>query len=184
MNIVKAQERDLKDKAKRLRKAGIVPGVVFGGALPESIPIQMDHRVAGKLLREKNEGSKLTLGIGEKTFTVQIKDFDQDLVTREVRHINFQVLEEGKKVRSVITVHLLNRELVNGITEQMLHEIPYTSLPEDMVDVITLDLAGMKPGMSFAVNELEEARSGKIVLDIDPEHLIYKIEERISPTES
>lgn len=41
MNTLKAERRDMKTKAKKLRREGFVTGNVFGKNMPESIPLQI-----------------------------------------------------------------------------------------------------------------------------------------------
>lgn len=52
-------------KAKQLRRLGFIPANVFGKSLPDPISIQLKENDARKLIRQKHEGSKLTLDVDE-----------------------------------------------------------------------------------------------------------------------
>ena len=59
MDIITVEKRSVLKKAKQLRRNGIIPSVIYGGSLPESLLVQIDKNAAKKLLRCKREGSKM-----------------------------------------------------------------------------------------------------------------------------
>lgn len=64
MDVISVQRRQDNVKAKHLRKAGFVPGVIFGSSLSESISIQMQESVARQLYRTTREGTKIFIELG------------------------------------------------------------------------------------------------------------------------
>ena len=52
MNTLTAEKRDLKTKAKKLRKEGYVIGNLFGRDIENSIPLKVDSREAAKFLKD------------------------------------------------------------------------------------------------------------------------------------
>lgn len=179
MEVITVQKRNPEMRAKKLRSSGFVPGVVFGGSLKESVSIQMDEGTAQKLVRTKREGSKLKLDLDGKTLSVQVKEKEQNVLKNEIVHISFQVLEEDQKVNSVIHIILKNADMITGSIERMLLEIPYASLPEDMIDTITVDLEGMKTGTAVTVADIPELQSDKIELQVDPESIIIRLSDKL-----
>ena len=171
----KVQKRDFNVKAKKMRRLGMVPGDVFGSFLPESISIQMEEVVARKLIRLKREGSKVMMNIDGKTILVQIKEKSLNPVNNEILHISFQALTEDEKVNSLIHIIIINDDKVAGILEKIHLEIPYASLPEDMIDTITIDADRMKVGTVLTVGEIPELKSDKIELQIDPESIVLRV---------
>ncbi|CCY11235.1 putative uncharacterized protein [Clostridium sp. CAG:81] len=116
-------------KAKQLRRLGFIPANVFGKSLPDPISIQLKENDARKLIRQKHEGSKLTLDVDGTRLLVQIKEKAIDSIKGEIQHISFQTLTADEKVNSVIHILLANDDKVSGQLEKMLMEIPYASLP-------------------------------------------------------
>lgn len=180
METINVQERDFNLKAKKMRRLGLVPGDVFGKSLPESISIQMGEPLARKIIRNNREGSKLLMNIGEKTILVQIKEKSLDSVKDEILHISFQALSEDEKVNSLIHIIITNDDKIGGILEKMQLEIPYASLPEDMIDTITIDVDGVKAGTVLTVGEIPELNNDKIELQIDPNSIVFRVNERKS----
>ena len=175
METINVQKRDFNVKAKKMRRLGMGPGDVFGGFLPESISIQMEEVVARKLIRLKREGSKVMMNIDGKTIPVQIKEKSLNPVNNEILHISFQALTEDEKVNSLIHIIIINDDKVAGILEKIHLEIPYASLPEDMIDTITIDADRMKVGTVLTVGEIPELKSDKIELQIDPESIVLRV---------
>ena len=178
METINVQKRDFNVKAKKMRRLGMVPGDVFGKSLPESISIQMGEPLARKLIKNNREGSKLLMNIGEKTIPVQIKEKSLDSVKDEILLISFQALTEDEKVNSLIHIIITNDDKIGGILEKMQLEIPYASLPEDMIDTITIDVDGMKAGTVLTVGEIPELKSEKIELRVDSESIVLRVSEK------
>lgn len=178
MEKLNVQKRDLSVKAKKVRRLGMVPGSVFGKSLSESIAIQMDETAARKLIRQKREGSKISLDIDGKLVWVQIKEKSMNLLNHEILHISFQALTEDEKVNSVIHIFLDNDEKLGSLLEKMMMEIPYAALPEDMIDTITIDTEGMKAGDILMVKDIPELMSDKIELQVNTDEMILRINER------
>ena len=178
MECISVQRRDVAVKPKKLRRAGVIPAVVFGKAVPESISIQLDEKTARQLIRTKREGSKLELDIEGERIPVQIKEKRLNLLNHEIEHMSFQTLTRGEKVDSVIHIILANDDKISGTLERMLLEIPYASLPRDMIDTITVDLDGIKAGTIITVQDIPELMSDKIELKLDPESIVLRISER------
>lgn len=178
MEVVKVQQRDLEQKAKKLRRVGFVPGSIFGGTLSESVSIQMEEAAAKKIVREKREGSKLRLDLNGKLIPVQIKEKSVDILTNEIIHLNFQALKAGQKVNSVIHILLENADAVPGNLEKLRMEIPYASLPEDMIDTLSLNLADLPAGTVICAADVPELMSDRIELQMPTDEMILRINDR------
>lgn len=178
MENINVQKRDFTVKAKKMRSIGIIPGSVSGKSFPDSISIQMEEADARRLVRLKREGSKVVLNIDGQTVPVQLKEKSLNAVTKGILHLTFQELTADEKVNSVIHLILANEDKVEGTLEQMQFEIPYASLPEDMIDTITIDLDGMPAGTILTVGDISELKSDKIDLQVDPESIVLRINSR------
>ena len=182
METISVQKRDFAIKAKKMRHLGLVPGNVFGKALKESIPVQMEKAVARKIVTQMREGSKLTLDVDGQKLLVQIKEKSVDVLNNEIQHISFQVLTENEKVNSLIHILLKNEEKFGNLLEKMRMEIPYASLPGDMIDTITLDVDDKKTGDVIMIKDIPELMSEKIELQIPTDELVLRIIEKKSAT--
>ncbi len=178
MDTITVQKRDTTAKAKQLRRAGLVPGSIFGGSLPESISIQMDEATARKLIRTKREGSKLQLALDGRVIPVQIKEKTLNTLNSEITQISFQALRADQKVNSVIHIVLKNADKIAGTLEKLTLEIPYASLPADMIDTVTIDLDGMPIGTIMTVGDIPELQSEAIDLQLEKDSIILRINDK------
>jgi large subunit ribosomal protein L25 len=183
MNIIKVEKRDEQATARQLRRAGIVPCCVYGGGLKNSISIQMRQQTAAQLFREKRVGSRVQLDLDGKLFPVQIKERTRNALDGTIEHIQFQALKADQKINSVAHIFLKNADAVPGILEQMIYEVPFASLPEDMIDTVFVDLGDATAGMEIAVNDIPEFQSDRIELQIKKDSMVLRISDkkRISP---
>ena len=177
METICVQNRDLTVKAKKLRKLGMIPASIFGRSLPESISIQMDEPIARRLFFQNREGSKFLIDLEGKVFLVQIKEKTMNTINNEIQQISFQVLVADEKVNSVIHIFLENDEKISGQLERGLLEIPYSSLPGDMIDKVIVDLDGMKIGTIITIKDVPEIANSKVELHVDKDEMVFRISE-------
>lgn len=167
MSTYTTTRRDPKAKGKQLRRQGVTPCAVYGGNLGESISIQMNAIDAEKLARTKMIGSKAELELDGKKLSVLIKEISRNTLNREVEHLGFEALDADTRVNGVAHVVLLNKENIQGIINQTLFEVPYSALPADLIDTITIDMTGFGPGSQVLVSDLDVAKNDKLELQVE-----------------
>ena len=180
MEIIKAEMRDPAAKGKQLRRSGLVPCVISGAQLEQSLSVQVDQNTARQLKRTKRNGSKADIQVGDKVYHTLIKDLEYNNVTNSIIHICFQILAAGKKVNSVADIVLLNRDKVQGVLEQMQLQIPHCAEPEYLLDTVTIDLEGIAIGTTLTIGDIPEFQNENIEVQADPGNIVL----RISPKKS
>lgn len=178
MDVIKVEKRNEEAKAKQLRRSGLVPCCVYGGDLAEPISIQMDQQAANQLFRTKREGSKVGLDLDGCVIPTQIKEKKRDALNNEVEHFSFQALTANQKVNSITHIFLKNADVVPGVLEQMIFEVPFSSLPADMIDTVTIDLDGLPAGTILTVNDIPEFQSERIELQIKKDSVVLRINDK------
>ena len=177
MDMLEVSKRDMSVKAKALRRSGQIPGHVFGGHLEDSVLIQMDAKAAAAKLSGKHIGSRLTLSLDGKKLPVQIKDKDVNSMNGELRNVSFQALAADQKVNSVAHVVLLNTEKNSNMLEFMMTEIPYDALPQNMVDLVEIDVDGLSVGTVITVGDLKELNTDQIELRTDKDEIVLRVSD-------
>ena len=178
MNTLKVEKRNMQTKAKKLRREGFVTGNVFGKELKTSIPVQMTRKDAEELIKTSHKGSQVMMELDGKERDVLIKEIDYDSNKRQILEIDFQLLVEGELVHSVAEVVLLNHDKVlEGIIDLNLPEIEYKATPDELVEKVEIDLAGLKPGAEILVKDLPIASDEKIILRTDLDECVVRINE-------
>jgi large subunit ribosomal protein L25 len=137
-----------KGAARSVRRAGRVPGVIYGGGeAPE--PISLDYNEAHKLIYA---GHFLTtifeLDIAGRRERVIPRDYQLDVVKDTPMHVDFLRLRAGSKLKVAIPVHFINGETAPGIKRGgtlnvVQHAIDLLAPADNIPESITIDLADL-----------------------------------------
>jgi len=158
--------------AKRLRREGYVPGVVYGGKDGESTSFKVNWRD----LRQVLAGSALIdLKVGGKTRPVIVKDQQQHPVRDELLHIDLLEVRLDEKIQTQVSVHLEGAEEApgikeGGVLEHVTHQLNIEALPTDIPEAIVVDVSGLEIAATMHLSEISPPQ-GVTFLD-DPEETI------------
>jgi large subunit ribosomal protein L25 len=167
---------------RRLRRAGLVPGVVYGGGSGESVSFKVDARVLRQVLVD---GSALIdLEVGGKTRPVIVKDQQLHPVRDEVMHIDLLEVRLDEKIQTQVAVQVEGVEEApgvkeGGVLEHVTHQLNIEALPTAIPDSIVVDVSGMEIAATMPLSQLTPPE-GVEFLD-DPEETI--IATVVVPTE-
>ena len=176
MDTLQAERRDMSVKSQQLKREGYVPGSLCGHDIKGSVPLKIEKKELERVLKDNKRGARLTLMLDGKSCSVLIKDYQYNSMKRCYNQIDLQKLVSGEMVQSVAKVEILNRDDVKeGVLQQELEEIHYSALPEDLVDKVVIDAAGLKLEEKICVGDLEMAKNPKIRLHTDPEAIVVVV---------
>lgn len=160
---IKAQSRNDEGKgaSRRLRRAAMVPAVVYGAGQPPQ-SIQIEHNTI--LLAAKHEwffSSILDLNVDGKMQKVLVRDWQKHPFKQQMLHMDFLRINENEAVRVNLPLHFLNQESspagkTSGVViSHNLTEVEVSCLPKNLPEFIELDLAGLKPGDIIHLSQLK-----------------------------
>lgn len=159
---LQAEKRDVKGTtaSKRLRRNGILPGVIYGSSQREYM-IQLDSKVFQDIVKKQaSQNFIVTLeidGADEKTKQAIVQDVQRDPLTGELVHVDFRAVSENETIHAVVPITLTGEAAgvkSGGILEQLLHEIEVHCRPADLPDSVTNDISELKVGDSLRVSDL------------------------------
>ena len=174
MNKTVVTRRDPAAKAAKLRRGGIVPCAVYGGRFKESLSCQMDREEARRLFHGRHEGSLVELELDGSAFKALVKEIEYRAVGDEVLHLSFQALKSDAPVNAKALIKLLNRDIINGVVEQVIYEVEYSALPEDLIDCAVIDLAALSLGEAVTVGDIPEFQREGVTHITAPELVALK----------
>jgi large subunit ribosomal protein L25 len=148
-----------KGAARQIRRSGLIPGVVYGrGNDPRAIKV--DPQNIEKLLLS-NAIFDLTF-VGEDgkedEAVVIIKDYQKDIIKRNLLHVDFQFISMDEKITVSVPMHLEGEAAGvrdGGVLQQLLREIEIDALPAEIPEEITIDISELEVGESLSVADLE-----------------------------
>jgi large subunit ribosomal protein L25 len=150
------EKRDLAIKAKKIRKNGLVPAVIYGRHI-DSLSIQIKQDQATKFLQTHSRGSKVLLDIDGEEHLAIFKEFHRNPANRKLEHIEFHALTKGEKVKVTLPINFINRDSIEqgAFLQEAMSEIEISTLPEFLVDYITVDVSKYILGDSVYVSDLD-----------------------------
>lgn len=159
---LQAEKREVKGTtaSKRLRRSGIVPGVIYGSSQREYM-IQLDSKAFFDLA--KKQGSQNFLvnleieGADEKTKRAIVQDIQRDPLSGQLIHVDFRAVSDDETIHAVVPIHLTGEPAgvkSGGILEHLIHEIEIHCRPDDLPDAIENDVSELDLGESLRVGDL------------------------------
>jgi large subunit ribosomal protein L25 len=172
--VIKAKPRDKmgKEHAKKLRRKGLIPAVVYGADM-SPLPLEVEAKAFHALLRSGlGENVIITLNIddqknGDKK--VLIREIQRDPVWGNILHIDFQQISLTEKLTINVPIHLVGIPIGvqqdGGILQHVLRELEVECLPTDIPEKIEVDVANLKIGDSIHVGDI---KAEKVEILSDP----------------
>ena len=147
--------------SRRLRRAGRVPGVIYGGD-GGPMSIELDHKeLYQNLTNEAFHASILTLKLDGATQDVLLRAYNMHPWRGRVQHVDFQRVSKDKKIHMKVPLHFVNAEKSPGVKEQggvanhVVNELDITCLPDDLPEFIQVDMGELSIGGAIHVNDLK-----------------------------
>ena len=153
-----------KSAARRLRKNGKIPAIIYGSKQPAAI--FLDAKEFHREFHTISENTIINLAGDGKSWEVLVKDFQEDLLKGEILHIDFYEIEEGKVLKTHAPVHVEGTPpgiKEGGILQQRLYELEIECLPKDLPEAITVSVDHLNVGDFVHVNELEIPEGVKVL---------------------
>ncbi len=147
--------------SRRMRRKGKTPGIVYGGT-GEPAPIELDHNALIHALRnEAFHASILTMKLNGSATKVLLRDLQMHPFRHEVLHIDFQRVDEARKINMKVPLHFVNADVspavkVSGaIVNHVITELAIVCLPKDLPEFIQVDLSELDNGHSLHVSGIK-----------------------------
>jgi len=165
------REETGKQAAKRLRRAGTVPGVLYGGRAPEAITV--DRRTVIKMIHG-HEGTTqlLTLkvaGQASGTRLAIIRALQFDPLSEQLLHVDLQEVSADRPITVRVAVHPVGEAIgvkdQKGILNLALHELEISCLPTSIPERIDADVSGLSIGDVLTVASLVAPPGVRILND-------------------
>jgi len=157
-----------KGAARRLRRSGKIPSIVYGHNEP--VPIAVDSNEFNKKFKTVSESTLITLTSGDQSYDVLVKDYQEDMMRGRIMHIDFYEIEQGKVLRTHVPVHLDGTPVgvkEGGILEHLIHEVEIECLPKDLPEDIVVNVDEMDIGDSIHVSDIPAMDGVKILTSED-----------------
>jgi large subunit ribosomal protein L25 len=159
---VKATKREVQGTgaSRRLRRAGRVPGIIYGGeAKPQNI--ELDHNSLWQLMRkEAFYSSVLNVEVDGAKQTCLLRDVQRHPFRQLILHVDFQRIDATHAIHQKVPLHFINANIAPGVkldggmVQHVMTEVDVKCLPKDLPAFIEVDLKDLQGGQSLHVTQL------------------------------
>ncbi len=189
-NVLEAHPRESgnKNQARRVRREGKIPAVVYG-AEKNSLSVSVDPRHVLRILNSEtghNTIFDLTLNGGERT-KAMIVDWQYEPIKGKLMHIDLKRIAMDKVLRVSVPISLIGEaagvKQEGGILEHMLREVEVECLPADIPSHIDVDVSHLTFGMVLRVSDLPHSEKLKFLTDANqPVAHVTSVKEEVVAT--
>ena len=149
-----------KGASRRLRRAGRVPAVIYGGH-QDPLALTLEHdSIIHQLDNEAFYSSVLSINVGGRTEKAVLRDLQRHPYKPAVLHMDFQRVSEDEAIRVHVPLHFLNEEKCKGVRQDggvlshQIIEVEVSCLPRDLPEFIEVDVADLGMGETLHLSEL------------------------------
>jgi large subunit ribosomal protein L25 len=176
---VKTREHLGSSETRRLRRRGLVPGVLYGAGEPVSICIE-ERELRRALTGAAGLHSILDVeidGTGKAHASI-LKDYQVDKVRGGVTHVDLHEVRLDQPITASVSVHLTGGDEAPGVREggvlsQPLREIQISALPLEVPEHIDLDVSHMATGDTLRISDIDVGDT--VTLLDDPETVVATV---------
>jgi large subunit ribosomal protein L25 len=150
-----------KGASRRLRHAGRVPAILYGGKR-EPRALSLDHtRLALALENEKFYSSIMQLKVGEQTQAAILRDVQRHPWKNQVVHVDLQRVYEDEQIRLSVPLHFTGEAISPGVKTEggmMSHlrvELVVECLPKDLPEYLEVDVSGLHLNESLHLSDIK-----------------------------
>jgi len=160
---IPAQMRELcgKGASRRLRRQGLVPGVLYGGDVAP-IALQIPHNFLIHALDDEvfyTSIMELAAEDGRRQKVI-LRDLQRHPFKHEVMHIDFQRISDKEELRMIVPLHFVNEDQSPAgkqsgvVISHLIAELEITCLPKDLPEYLELDLGDIDVGSQIRLSEI------------------------------
>ena len=170
---VKEREQTGSRESRRLRKQGLVPGVLYGRSEPHAICVpERDLRRALTSAGGLNAILDVVLEGQKSTHPSVLKDYQSDPLKGRVTHVDLQEVRLDQPIHATVPIHLIGGEDAPGVREggvvsQVARDVNVEALPMEIPEHLDLDISGMQMNDTIRLADLRTPEGVTLLDDVE-----------------
>jgi large subunit ribosomal protein L25 len=156
--------------ARRMRHAGLVPGVLYGGA-DGPVSFAVDARVLRTALAASGAVLELSVDGGRPTPAV-VKDTQRHVVRGQMMHVDLVRVRLDQAIQATVAIVLVGAEespgvVEGGVVEHITHTVTVEALPTSIPESISHDVSGMSIGDTLLASAIVAPEGVTLLGELD-----------------
>lgn len=143
---LKVLKRDTQEVAEDIRLAGSIPAV-FYGPKEAAQSIKIVYADFEKAFKEAGESTVVTLEVDGQEHDTLIHDVSYHPVRGTISHVDFYVIEKGKKVQVSVPLEFTGvapaEKSLGGTLVKVMYEVEIEAMPKDLPHEIMVDISSL-----------------------------------------
>ena len=158
-----------KNAARRIRRSGLIPGVLYGAGL-DPVTVSVDPKqMKGILNSETGHNTIFDVTVDGTNAKAMIVDWQFEPIKGSLLHVDLKRIAMDKMLRLKVPVDTIGEapgvKTEGGILDQVLREVEIECLPADIPNVIEVDISNLTFGMNIRVSDLPKSDKIKYLTD-------------------
>ena len=176
-----------KNDARRLRKSGLIPAVLYGAGL-EPLTLAVDPKQISRILHsEQGHNTIFDMAAGGDSGKVMIVDWQYEPIKGSLLHIDLKRIAMDQKLQVRVPIVLKGEatgvKQQGGILEQITREVEIECLPGDIPTGIEADISELVFGKVMRISDLAHSDKVKFLSDPNtPVAHVISIKEEVAAT--
>ncbi|MCS7060178.1 MAG: 50S ribosomal protein L25 [Anaerolineae bacterium] len=170
-----------------LRRAGLVPGIVYGRHV-QPVCIQVQAKELAAVLRAAGRNRLISLKVGGEEKMVLTREIQRDPIRGAIKHVDFYQVSLTEKINADVLIEPVGESADVksgvGVLLQEMNSLSIRCLPADLIERITVDVSNLKVDDSIYVRDLA-IPAGIEVMD-EPDAVVFRVtrfvEEKVEET--
>jgi large subunit ribosomal protein L25 len=157
-------------ESRRLRRQGLIPGVLYGRSEPVAITVG-ERELRAALTTSAGSHAVLDVAVdGGSEHSAILKDFQRDKVRGTITHIDLQEVRLDQPIQTAVAVHLVGDSVgvrEGGVLNQVTTEINIEALPLEVPQGIEADVSELGVGDTLRLSDLTVPEGVRLLDDPD-----------------
>lgn len=160
---INATKRELQGSSasRRLRRAGRVPGILYGGTAAP-LMVEFDHNELFQAMRkEAFRSSVLNMNVDGAKEMCLLRDVQMHAYKLQIKHVDFQRIDATHAIHQKVRLHFINADIAPGVkteggmVQHVMTELDVKCLPKDLPGFIEVDLKDLAAGQSLHMSQVK-----------------------------
>lgn len=164
-----------KGASRRLRREGMVPGIIYGGDdAPEMFAVKHNELIQ-HLEHEAFYSHILTVKVDGKGQKVVLRDLQRHPAKPFVTHIDLQRVSAKDPIKMNVPLHFIGEDVAPGVkaggeVSHTVADVEVVCLPADLPEYIEVDISGMDIGDVLHMSNLNLPAGVELTAQVDEDH--------------
>ena len=168
---VKKRNLEGSSASRRMRHAGLLPGVIYGiDTNPLAVELET-HAVEQVLHNHASETILVDIDLeGEGSVSVLLKEVQHHPVSGALLHVDLQRVAANQTLQVEVSLELVGEPegvKLGGLLDQVMHTIMVECLPADLPETVNVDVSELEIGSALHVSDLKLGNKVSILSDAD-----------------